>query len=131
MRTARVPPGRTAPALQLLGTYVEIKPGAGARLRKRRKSRDLTQEQLGMLCDRTSQAAISMLESEKMRTCTRELAELVCKRLDVELEDYFEVHGDIVDSAVPNAQQVSRRRPGRRGGRRAVVRRTLPEEKAA
>lgn len=125
-------PDRQVPVLRLIGDlYVRIKPGKGAKLKKRRQARHLTQAQLGFLCDRTSQAAISLLESEKLATCTKELAEMVCLRLDLDLEDYFEVHGGPSDPETPTAQVGTRRRPGRRGGKRAKPRPSSPEGVAA
>lgn len=117
MTPARVPGPQPGPALYLLGTYVRTKANKLPKLKQRRVDKGLTQKQLGALCNETSQAAISMLESGRMSTCTEELALLVCKWLDIDLEDYFDVRSDIPAPGVPTDQQVTRRRPGRRGGR--------------
>lgn len=118
MAQARTPIGQQRPVLLLIGTYVRIIPGRGADLKVRRKERGLTQAQLGYLCDKTSQATISLIEAEKMETCTTELAKLICKHLDLQQHLYFVTRGDVADPDVPTAQLVTRRRPGRRGGRR-------------
>lgn len=122
--------GQQRPVLILIGTYVRIIPGKGARLKVRRLERGLTQAQLGYLCNKTSQATISLLENEKMQTCTQELAQLICKHLDLMIDDYFKICGDTPDPKMANVQVVIRRRPGRRGGRRPKSRDTQKKEAA-
>jgi hypothetical protein len=54
-----------------------------------------------------------------MPTCTQELAELICKHLDIGLEEFFERREVIADPNAATGLLATRRRPGRRGGRRA------------
>ncbi|VXB34163.1 helix-turn-helix transcriptional regulator [Nocardioides sp. AX2bis] len=60
-----------------------------AKLRRRRKARDMTQFQLAVMT-RCTQQYVSLLESGRDRDCSEDVALRICKALDVDLEDYFE-----------------------------------------
>lgn len=59
------------------------------KLRRRRRDKGLTQQQLAALVD-CKQQYISLLESGNDRDCSERIAERICRWLDVDLEDYFE-----------------------------------------
>lgn len=60
-----------------------------AKLRRRRRDKQMSQKQLAALSDCTQQY-ISLLESGDDRDCSEKIAERICRYLDVDLEDYFE-----------------------------------------
>lgn len=59
------------------------------KLRRRRRDKKLTQQQLAALVN-CKQQYISLLESGRDRDCSERIAEKICHWLDVDLEDYFE-----------------------------------------
>lgn len=61
-----------------------------AKLKRRRKAKDLTQIELAFLARPCTQQYISLLENGTDRDCSEDIAIKICKALDVELEDYFE-----------------------------------------
>lgn len=65
-----------------------------AKLKRRRKSKGLTQGELALFA-RCTQQYVSLLESGTDRDCSEDIALRFCKALDVELEDYFEAR-DVV-----------------------------------
>lgn len=70
-----------------------------AALRRRRLNKKYTQRELGYLVKRTH-ATIGALETGKLKTCTEDLALLICARLDVDWEDYFDLEENEVMPAV-------------------------------
>lgn len=60
-----------------------------AKLRRRRKDKGYSQKNLADLVDCTQQY-ISLLENGTDSDCSEKIAERICRRLDVQLEDYFE-----------------------------------------
>lgn len=58
-------------------------------LRRRRKRMRYTQRDLAALVG-CSHAMIGYLERGSIKTCTRRLAEKICERLDMDLEENFE-----------------------------------------
>ncbi|MCL1900071.1 MAG: helix-turn-helix domain-containing protein [Promicromonosporaceae bacterium] len=64
-----------------------------AQIRRWRKQRHFSQLDLALLARRTQQA-ISLVESGKMRDLSEGLAVAIASRLDVPLEELFEVHDD-------------------------------------
>jgi transcriptional regulator with XRE-family HTH domain len=63
-----------------------IDPG---KLKRRRKSLGLSQQQVAVL-SRCTQQYVSLLESGRDRDCSEDIAIRICRTLQVELEDYFE-----------------------------------------
>lgn len=59
------------------------------KLRRRRKDKGLTQQQLAALVG-CKQQYVSLLESGNDRDCSERIAEKLCRWLDIDLEDYFE-----------------------------------------
>ncbi|GAB3621212.1 hypothetical protein GCM10027417_24730 [Glutamicibacter endophyticus] len=59
-------------------------------LRRRRLNRQYTQRELGFLA-KCSHAAIGALEAGRKKTCSEKLALLICARLRVDWEGYFEL----------------------------------------
>lgn len=59
-----------------------------AKLKRRRKDKGYSQADLAALVNCTQQY-ISLLESGRDSDCSEQIAERICKRLDVDLEDYF------------------------------------------
>lgn len=60
-----------------------------AKLKRRRKAKGLTQEQLAIF-SRCTQQYVSLLESGVDRDCSEDIALRISKALDIDLEDYFE-----------------------------------------
>lgn len=58
-------------------------------LRRRRKRMRYSQRDLASLVG-CSHAMIGYLERGTIKTCTRQLAEKLCDRLDIDLEEHFE-----------------------------------------
>lgn len=75
------------------------------KLKRRRKAKGLTQEELAYLAGRVSQQYISLLENGTDRDCSEEIALKICKALDVELEDYFEARAVISVGAVATSSR--------------------------
>ncbi len=61
----------------------------GSRLRRKRKNAGYSQKDLALLIPCTQQY-ISMLENGTDTDCSERIAERICKRLNVDLEDLFE-----------------------------------------
>jgi len=85
------------------------------RLRRRRTTMGLTQQQLAALVGSTQQY-ISLLESGKDRNCSERITLKLCRWLEVDPEEYFE-------ERAPSEQRVGSRRrssvdPARRGASR-------------
>ncbi|MER6531200.1 helix-turn-helix transcriptional regulator [Streptomyces sp. NPDC001508] len=59
-------------------------------IKRRRKRMRYTQRDLGALVG-CSHTMIGLLETGKIKTCTHKLAERICNRLDMDLDDTFEV----------------------------------------
>lgn len=78
------------------------------RLRTRRRSKGLTQEQLAIFA-RCTQQYVSLLESGRDRDCSEDIALRVCKALDIELEDYFELRETSSNSGVATDSRVARK----------------------
>lgn len=76
------------------------------KLKRRRKTRDLTQFQLSVFA-RCTQQYISLLESGRDRDCSDDIAIRICRALDIELEDYFEAR-----ASSPMPQIATRSRVG-------------------
>ncbi|MDF3308766.1 helix-turn-helix transcriptional regulator [Rhodococcus sp. T2V] len=74
-----------------------------AKIRRWRKQRHYSQDQLAYLVHR-SQQSISLIERGEMRSISEEFAIAIAARLDVPWEDLFEAHeievGTVVTSAV-------------------------------
>lgn len=60
-----------------------------AKLKRRRRSKGLTQMQLAVFA-RCTQQYVSLLESGVDRDCSEDIALRISKALDIDLEDYFE-----------------------------------------
>lgn len=60
-----------------------------SKLRRRRKAKHFSQQQLAALIGCTQQY-VSLLESGKDDDCSERIAEKICRYLDIDLEDYFE-----------------------------------------
>lgn len=73
-----------------------------ARIRRWRKLRKLSQQQLAYLVNR-SQQAISLIERGEMRTISEDFAIAIAARLDMPWEELFEAHEIEVGTAVTNA----------------------------
>lgn len=76
------------------------------RLRRRRKDKGFSQQQLAGLVGCTQQY-ISLLESGRDADCSEKVAERICKWLDVDLEDYFDERSLIRTPAVATASRGS------------------------
>lgn len=74
------------------------------RLKIRRKHKGLTQEQLAIFA-RCTQQYVSLLESGRDRDCSEDIALRICKALDIELEDYFEVRELSADPVIATASR--------------------------
>lgn len=59
-----------------------------AAIRRARKARGFSQRDLAALC-KCTQAAISALETGTMKTCSADLAKIICRRVERDLEDLF------------------------------------------
>lgn len=77
------------------------------RLKLRRKNKGLTQEQLAIFA-RCTQQYVSLLESGRDRDCSEDIALRVCKALDIELEDYFEIRASSPEPAIATASRGAR-----------------------
>jgi transcriptional regulator with XRE-family HTH domain len=77
-------------------------------IRRRRKRMRYTQRDLAALAG-CSHAMIGYLERGTIKTCTRRLAERICERLDIDLEEHFEdplvVSMPKVSSGQPNTER--------------------------
>jgi putative transcriptional regulator len=62
----------------------------GAAIRRRRQRMGLSQRELAYLCRPCSQTTIYLLETERMRSLSPELAVRIAKRLDVSLASLFD-----------------------------------------
>lgn len=78
------------------------------RLARARRRRSFTQRDLATLC-RCTQSSISALETGAMTGCSEDLAALLAKWLDLDVEDLFERHEHTRIHRVTNAA----RRTGR------------------
>lgn len=65
---------------------IVIDPG---KLKRRRRSKGITQGQLAVFA-RCTQQYVSLLESGRDRDCSEDIALRISRALDVDLEDYFE-----------------------------------------
>lgn len=79
-----------------------------AKLRRARKKAGYTQDDLARLA-RISQQYVSMLETGVDRDCSEDVAERICRRLDVDLEDYFTPIPTSSMSAVTTVSRVTSR----------------------
>jgi transcriptional regulator with XRE-family HTH domain len=78
---------RRSPRTPTREVWMHVKdPG---KLRRRRKDKGYSQTDLALLVNCTQQY-ISMLENGTDSDCSERIAERICKRLGVDLEDYFE-----------------------------------------
>lgn len=59
-----------------------------AAIRRARRARGFSQRDLAALC-KCTQAAISALETGTMKTCSADLAKVICRRVERDLEDLF------------------------------------------
>ncbi|MEJ6544531.1 helix-turn-helix transcriptional regulator [Brachybacterium paraconglomeratum] len=59
-----------------------------AAIRRARKARGFSQRDLAALC-KCTQAAISALETGTMKSCSADLAKILCRRVERDLEDLF------------------------------------------
>lgn len=75
----------------------------GARIRRWRKQRHYSQRELAFLVRRT-QSTIYLIETNRLRAISEDLALAIAARLDVPWEDLFEAHDD---SAMPNVAHAS------------------------
>jgi transcriptional regulator with XRE-family HTH domain len=75
------------------------------KLRRRRKDKGLTQQQLAALVD-CKQQYISLLESGRDRDCSEKIADRLSRWLDVDREDYFEARTTVRVSRVTTASRV-------------------------
>ena len=75
-----------------------------AKLKRRRKAKGFTQDDLAYL-GRCTQQYVSLLENGTDRDCSEEIALRICKALDVELEDYFEARAVVSMSTVATASR--------------------------
>ena len=57
-------------------------------IRRARKARGFSQRDLAALC-KCTQAAISALETGSMKSCSEDLARIICRRVERDLEDLF------------------------------------------
>lgn len=73
-----------------------------AAIRRARKARGFSQRDLAALC-KCTQAAISALETGTMKTCSADLAKIICRRVERDLEDLFVDPATEVVSDVTNA----------------------------
>lgn len=76
------------------------------KLRRRRKDKGLTQQQLAALVD-CKQQYISLLESGNDRDCSEKIADRICRWLDVAREDYFEARSLSRMPSVTTASRVT------------------------
>ena len=76
------------------------------KLRRRRRDKGLTQQQLAALVGCTQQY-VSSLESGLDRDCSERIAEKVCRWLDVDVEDYFEERSVVRTPTVATPSGVS------------------------
>lgn len=74
------------------------------KLKRRRKAKNLTQEQLAIFA-RCTQQYISILESGRDRDCSEDIALRISKALDVDLEDYFEARELISNPSIATASR--------------------------
>lgn len=91
------------------GRYVRLKPGSGAVLREAREDKYWSQRGLAALLNRRH-TTISLLENEKMTTCTEELARNVCFHLGLPLGVVFTAPDGSPLPKLPSAQPVAGRR---------------------
>lgn len=78
----------------------------GAQVRRWRKQRHYTQRDLAYLVRRT-QSTIYLIETNRLKTITEDLAIAIAARLDVPWEDLFEAHDDSSLPLVPHDSQPS------------------------
>lgn len=76
----------------------------GARIRRRRRDKGLSQVQLSALAGCTQQY-VSLIEQGLDRDISEKIAERICRYLDIELEDYFEERRIV---RVPTVATISR-----------------------
>lgn len=81
-----------------------------AKLKRRRKSKGLTQEQLAIFA-RCTQQYVSLLESGTDRDCSEEIALRIAKALDFDVEDYFEARELVRTPAVATDSRVAGSEP--------------------
>lgn len=98
-------PTRRAPRpVREVWMYV-VDPG---KLRRRRKSKGLSQNQVAVL-SRCTQQYVSILESGRDRDCSEDIALRIAKALDVDVEDYFEAREVVRIPAVATDSRESRK----------------------
>lgn len=91
------------------GSYVRLKTGSGQVLREAREGKYWSQRDLAHLLDRRHMT-VSLLENEKMTTCTEELARNICFHLGLPLGAVFVAPDGSSLPTLPTAQPVARRR---------------------
>lgn len=77
-----------------------------SKIRRRRKAKHFSQQQLAALVGCTQQY-ISLLESGNDDDCSEKIAERICKYLDIDLEDYFEERELVRMSPVATTSRVT------------------------
>lgn len=80
----------------------------GDSIRRRRKRMRYTQRDLAALVG-CSHAMIGYLERGEITTCTRQLAEKICARLDLDLESEFREESIEITSTVSTVKLVNER----------------------
>jgi putative transcriptional regulator len=74
----------------------------GALVRRARKQRRFSQRELAFLV-RRSQSTIYLIETNRLKTITEDLAIAIAARLEVPWEGLFEADGDLSATPVPHA----------------------------
>ena len=74
------------------------------KLRRQRKTKRLTQEQMAVFA-RCSQQYISLLESGRDRDCSEDIACRIAAVLEIDLEDYFEAREVVRTPSVTTASR--------------------------
>lgn len=90
-----------------VGVWMRVKDGSA--IRRRRDRMRYSQRELALLV-KCSQNTIHLLESGKMLTLSDTLALRIAKRLDVDVEDFFEERVSVVMPRVTTGQRDTRNR---------------------
>jgi DNA-binding XRE family transcriptional regulator len=88
---------------------MRLQPKGGAKIKRERLKKRWSQRDLGQLV-RRRHMTISLLETGKMTTCTRELAENICFHLGIEVEDVFELEEEPRPAKVATGRSTSGRK---------------------